>query len=345
MDPGFRRDDGKLVGRVPTAPPQRILENKLSAPTTAPVPHISFRLIVLAVVVLYVLSVLYVHLRGRTRLRFARQLFDHSGLFAPYNVLMYAFSAVPGKPILDRPKFPHLDPLRDAWRDIREEALHLFDEGYIRAAEKHNDASFGSFFKEGWKRFYLKWYGEPLPSAHALCPRTVALLATIPTVKAAMFALLPPGSKLNPHRDPFAGSLRYHLGLITPNSDECLIFVDGHPYSWRDGEDIVFDETFVHWAENRTDQTRVILFCDVERPLRTPVMRGINRVVSRILGSATATQNVATERVGAVNRLYGFSHRMGEHKKAFKRKHPLGYKLTRYVLIALVLGWLLLPFL
>ena len=308
-------------------------------------PHLSIRLVLIALIALYLACVLYVHLRGRARLRFSRQVLDHSGIFAPYNVLMYAFSAVPSKAILDRPRFPHLDPLRDGWRTIREEALHLFDEGYIRAAEKHNDASFGSFFKEGWKRFYLKWYGEPLPSAHTLCPQTVALLETIPAVKAAMFALLPPGSKLNPHRDPFAGSLRYHLGLITPNSDDCLIFVDGQPYSWRDGEDIVFDETFVHWAENKTDQTRVILFCDVERPLRTPVMRAINRLVSRVLGQATATQNIETEHVGAVNRLYAFAHRMGERKKAFKRRYPLGYKFGRYALILLVLGWLVLPWL
>jgi beta-hydroxylase len=309
------------------------------------VPPLSFRLVLIALFALYFASVLYVHLRGRVRLRLGRQLFDHSGIFAPYNVLMYAFSAVPSTAILERTAFAHLDPLRDGWRTIRDEAAHLFDEGYIRAAEKHNDASFGSFFKEGWKRFYLTWYGEPLPSAQALCPRTVALVQAIPNVKAAMFALLPPGSKLNPHRDPFAGSLRYHLGLITPNCDDCLIFVDGQPYSWRDGEDIVFDETFVHWAENNTAQTRVILFCDVERPLRTPIMRAINRFVSRVLGGATAAQNVATERVGAVNRLYGFAHAVGERKKAFKRRHPLGYKLGRYALILLVVGWLLLPWL
>jgi beta-hydroxylase len=303
------------------------------------------RLILLALVVLYVLCVLVVHLRGRVRLRFGRQLLDHSGLFAPYNVLMYAFSAARGKPFVERSQFGALDPLRDRWQAIREEALHLFDEGYIRAAEKHNDASFASFFKEGWKRFYLKWYGEPLQSAHTLCPNTVALLETIPSVRAAMFALLPPGGKLNPHRDPFAGSLRYHLGLITPNSDACRIFVDGEQYAWRDGEDVVFDETLVHWAENRTDQTRVILFCDIERPLRTPLMRGINRLVSRVLGRATRAQNVATEEIGAVNRLYAFAHRIGESKKRFKRANPRVYRYGRLVLIVLVLGWLALPLL
>ncbi len=38
--------------------------------------------------------------------------------------------------------------------------------------------------------------------------QTTALLKSIPTVKAAMFAELPPGSELRPHRDPFAGSMR-----------------------------------------------------------------------------------------------------------------------------------------
>lgn len=311
--------------------------------TSSNLSQISVRLIIVVLIAIYIASVLYVHLRGRVRLRFARQLLDHSGLFAPYNVLMYAFSAVRSQPILDRPAFAHLDPLRDGWQTIREEALHLFDEGYIRAAERHNDASFGSFFKEGWKRFYLTWYGEPLPSAQALCPKTVALVRTIPGVKAAMFALLPPGSKLNPHRDPFAGALRYHLGLITPNSDECRIFIDGEQYAWRDGEDIVFDETFVHWAENRTDQLRVILFCDVERPLHTGFMRAINRFVGGVLGRATTAQNIASEQVGVVNRLNAMAHRIGEQRKRFKRASPLGYRLTRIALIALVLGWLLLP--
>ena len=82
-----------------------------------------------------------------------------------------------------------------------------------------------------------------------------------------MFAILEPGAHLNPHRDPFGGSLRYHLGLVTPNSDACFIVVDGERYSWRDGEAVMFDETFIHWAENKTPTTRIILFCDVERPL------------------------------------------------------------------------------
>ncbi len=102
-----------------------------------------------SVLLLFLGSTLYVHLRGKARLPVLRQFVNHSALFAPYNALMYLFSGVPSKPYLDRSKFPELDVLKDNWQVIRDEAMHLFDEGYIRAAEKNNDAGFGSFFKKG----------------------------------------------------------------------------------------------------------------------------------------------------------------------------------------------------
>jgi aspartyl/asparaginyl beta-hydroxylase (cupin superfamily) len=46
--------------------------------------------------------------------------------------------------------------------------------------------------------------------------------------------------------------------------------VDGESYHWRDGEGVIFDETLVHSAENLSDQTRLILLCDIERPKPTP---------------------------------------------------------------------------
>jgi beta-hydroxylase len=297
------------------------------------------RLVLLLLFLLFAFCVLLVHLRGRARLRFDRQLVDHSAIFAPYNLMMYAFSAVPARPILDRRGFPQLDLLQANWQTIREEALHLFDEGYIRAAEKHNDASFNSFFKQGWKRFYLKWYGEPLASAEALCPKTVALLNEIPSIKAAMFATLAPHSKLNPHRDPFAGSLRYHLGLITPNSRDCRIFVDGEEHAWGDGKDVVFDETYVHWVENNTDQTRVILFADVERPLRTRWMSALNHRVGAFMGRITASPNADSEKVGFVNRMFALNQRGRERSKAFKRRHPKLFRSLKYAGIVLMI-WL-----
>jgi beta-hydroxylase len=290
---------------------------------------------------LYAASAAYVHFRGKMKLRLGRQLADHSTWLAPYNVLMYMFQAVPNKPVLSLDDFPELKPLRDNWQTIREEALGLFDEGRIKAAANNNDWGFYSFFKSGWKRFYLKWYEDALPSARTLCPKTVALVSAIPNVHGAMFAMLPPGAKLGAHRDPFAGSLRYHLGLVTPNSDKCYIAVDGERCVWRDGEAIMFDETYIHTAENATDVNRIILFCDIERPMKFRFMTAINRWVSVHLVKASASQNEEGEKVGLINRAFSHiykAHAAGQRMKAWNRRayYALKYAVVGVIAVAIV---------
>jgi beta-hydroxylase len=267
-------------------------------------------------------SVLAVHYRGRVRLSFWHELTEPSTLAAPYNVLMYLFSAVPNQPVLPVSAIPELAKLRENWQIIRDEAQGLFDEGRIKAADGYNDWGFNSFFRSGWKRFYLKWYEDPLPSAKRLCPRTVELLDSIPCIRGAMFATLGPGSRLREHRDPFAGSLRYHLGLVTPtHPGECRILIDGIPYSWRDGEDLLFDETYIHYAENTTDQTRIILFCDVERPLRARWIAAMNRWVSRKVIKETATENEAGERIGVLNKMFSYAQRLNIFSTRMKARN------------------------
>ena len=287
----------------------------------------------------FVGSAVAVHFRGKIRLGFSRQLSDHSTIMAPYNVLMYMFSAVPNRPILRLDSVPELTLLRDNWQVIREEALALFAQGQIKAADKYNDWGFNSFFRTGWKRFYLKWYEQALPSAVANCPKTVALLNAIPTVKGAMFANLPSGGRLVQHRDPYAGSLRYHLGLLVPKTPgECRIFIDGEPYSWREGEGLLFDETYLHYAENTTSDDRIILFCDVERPLRTRAMTAVNRWVSRHIINESATQNVEGERVGWLNRIFGSIYQVRLVVKRMKAWNKRVYYPVKYLLIGGILA-------
>ena len=285
----------------------------------------------------YIASAVYVHYRGRVRHGFFRQVTDHSTLMAPYNALMYLFSAVPNRPYVEISGFPELAPLAENWQTIRREAQQLLDSGRIRSAATYNDLGFNSFFKTGWKRFYVKWYDEPLPSAKSLCPRTAELVESIPGINAAMFALLPPRTKLGAHRDPFAGSLRYHLGLVTPNSDLCRIVVDGEPYVWRDGEPVMFDETFIHIAENRSDVTRIILFCDIERPLRTRLVRALNRFVKTTLIRASQTENAPGDRVGVLNHVFNAVYRVRLVGKAIKRRS----RVAHYTLKWLIFGGLL----
>lgn len=118
-----------------------------------------------------------------------------------------------------------------------------------------------------WTRLYLKWFDKIDPLGQELCPRTTQLMKEMPNVKIAMISVLKPGAKILPHRGPYRGCIRLHMGLFTPNSDECFINLDGKSYSWRDGEVILLDDSYEHYVENNTDKYRVILFCDILRPM------------------------------------------------------------------------------
>jgi beta-hydroxylase len=295
---------------------------------------LSWRFIVLAV---FVSMALYAHLRGRTHQKFLREVFGPATLMAPINVPIYLSSAVPSTPFLDIDLIPGLRFLEQHWKQLRDEVERLQAHGDIKSSEIYDDAGFNSFFRHGWKRFYLKWYGEPVASARELCPRTLELLAQVPAVRAAMFVRMAPHSWLPVHRDPFAGSLRFHLGLRTPNSEKCRITVDGQTYWWKDGEGVLFDETFLHRAENQTDEDRLILFCDVERPLRTPAARMFNRLVGEKVMRSFRTRNVPGESVGLVNKAFGLLYPIRVFGKRLKQRSRPAYYVTKYALVAGVL--------
>src|SRR3546814_7325930 len=85
--------------------------------------------------------------------------------------------------------------------------------------------------------------------------------------------------------------------------------VAGDRYVWRDGEDGVFDESFVHRAFNHTDQTRIILFCDVEQPMRFAWIATLNRVVARTLLSGGRAPNREGDPTGALGHAFGYFYR------------------------------------
>lgn len=290
-------------------------------------------------IILYtlVISTVIVHYRGTVRYKFFRQLTDHSTFMAPINMPMYALSGVENKPYISTENFPQLDNLRNNWQTIRDEALLLEREELIKGSNQYNDVGFNSFFRRGWKRFYLKWYDDFHPSAKKYCPQTVELIKGIPEVKAAMFAVLPAGGQLLQHRDPYAGSLRYHLGLITPNSEQCRIIVDGQSYAWKDGEDVLFDETYIHYAENNTDVDRIILFCDIERPVKTAFGRFWNKFFGWFIMAAAASPNMGNDKTGNINKVFKYIYSIrlvGKRIKAYNRNL---YYTLKYVLMGLIL--------
>lgn len=298
-------------------------------------PPYAWALLALAV---FAASSLYMHCRSRTRFKLRRQLGDYSTLLAPYNALACLFTAGGSRPVHDLARFPELRLLRDHWQEIRDEAVALMDLGAIRKADRYDDLVFYSFMKRGWKRFYLKWYRGFPPSAAARCPRTVALLQQLPCVNGAMFTLLEPHSKLGKHRDPFAGTLRYHLGLVTPNSPACRMQLDDQEHVWHDGEDILFDSSYVHSARNDTDQPRLVLFCDVHRPMRGGLATAINDFVVRHVVPLTESPNAPGDPVGLGNRLFVRLQPIRRAVAWLKQTSAIAYYTAKFGLAAAVVA-------
>ena len=122
-----------------------------------------------------------------------------------------------------------------------------------------------------WKSFFLYGYGYKMHNNCELCPETPASLEKIPDMFTAFFSVLSAGKHIPLHRGPYKGLLRGHLALIVPQPEaDCWIEVGGEKRTWREGECIVFDDTYRHRVENNTDGVRVVLFLDILRPLRFP---------------------------------------------------------------------------
>jgi beta-hydroxylase len=172
----------------------------------------------------------------------------------------------------DKAVFPWAREVERAWPAIRAELekvlvrkddLPGFHEISSDVATISTDA--------GWKTFLLAGYGFTSDNNIRQCPATWAACQKIPGLITAMFSILEPGKHLPPHRGPYNGVLRLHLGLIVPEPREQLgIRVAGTDYRWREGEAVIFDDAYEHEAWNRTPHTRVVLFVDFVKPLRFP---------------------------------------------------------------------------
>jgi beta-hydroxylase len=182
-------------------------------------------------------------------------------------------------------RFPWVEHIEANWEVIREEAERLLE-------DREGLANFQDISKDQieitdddrWKTFFLYGYGFEAKLGVEMCPKTAALMREIPGMTTAMFSILSPRKHILDHRGPYKGVLRYHLGLVVPeDAESCRIRVGEDFRHWEAGESMVFDDTFNHEVWNDTDDTRVVLFVDVLRPLPEPEAT-INRWIVKAIG-------------------------------------------------------------
>jgi len=293
--------------------------------------------IVITIVSIYVASIVFVRLRNKESFDLKRQLSDFSTFMVPFNIPAYLLSKIPTTAFLDKSHFAGLDVLEDNWEDIRDEAMVLYEEGHIAIKD---DLPASSFYKnDRWTSFYLKVYDSDIPSARELAPKTLALIDQVPGMNLALFACLNPGKKLNNHHDPFAYTVRYSLGLSTPNSDESGLVVNGVDYKWADGESVLFDETYFHRAYNHSDKPRIILMTDIDRPLKIKWVEKTYTAFGRFFNGLFSIDNLDSSKTGLGNKLGKYLNSYKAALKRFKRWNKPLYVATKLLVVFAVLAW------
>lgn len=176
--------------------------------------------------------------------------------------------------------FPWLPGFKAAWPSILSEAQAVLPHLARLPAFQDISKEVGYITHDDrWKTFMLLGYGERAETNLQRCPSTAKALQRIPGIRTAFFSILEPGKRLPPHRGPYNGVLRLHLGLIVPEpAEHCWIRVGSEHRHWQPGEVLIFDDALNHEVHNDTDGVRVVLFIDFLRPCRWPV-NWLNRFV------------------------------------------------------------------
>jgi len=182
-------------------------------------------------------------------------------------------------------RFPWVAHIEENWQVIREEVQQLLvEQSELPSFQEISKDQIEITDDDRWKTLFLYGYGFEAKLGVQMCPRTAALMREIPGMTTAMISILSPRKHILDHRGPYKGVLRYHLGLVVPaDAESCRIRVGEDIRHWQEGESLIFDDTFNHEVWNDTDETRVVLFVDVLRPLPEPEAT-INRLIVKAIG-------------------------------------------------------------
>ncbi len=178
-------------------------------------------------------------------------------------------SIIPVQPVFDPSIFPQLRQIETNWLDILAEARQIlcFRDQIPRFQDVSPD-QYRISHGDQWKTFFLLGFGFRSDVNSRLCPKTMALLDNLPGLQTAFFSILAPGTHIPRHKGVSKNLVNCHLGLIVPkNREACYLVCGGERLLWQEGKVIVFDDTYPHEVHNLTDEERVVLMLQLERPL------------------------------------------------------------------------------
>ena len=200
---------------------------------------------------------------------------------------------VPGlgdKGFLDAAHHPLVPPLlaqSDAIRGEFDEALRQRDgiEPFMGVLSGHDTGKYLSgSITASWDALFFYRHGQRFDDNHRRFPRTSAAIEALDLCRIdaqapeVCFSILQSHTRIEPHHGVTNARVVIHIPLRVPPGCYLELSQVGRHY-WREGQAMVFDDTFEHSAENPSDQVRGILLMDSWHPDLTPVERSAFRAV------------------------------------------------------------------
>jgi len=182
---------------------------------------------------------------------------------------------------------PALQEITRAYPKIRAEFEQLLEQRVPMPMYHELDAGEGSISAtvdtgQKWTVYMLYILGYKPKMNRTLCPETCRALEQIPDLIQAFFSILEPGKSVPRHEGPYLGYLRYHMALRVPRENPPRLIVKSREYTWKEGEAVMFDDSWTHEVINHSREIRAVLIVDVLRPM--PVIPSlINRFMTRCL--------------------------------------------------------------
>jgi aspartyl/asparaginyl beta-hydroxylase (cupin superfamily) len=191
--------------------------------------------------------------------------------------------------------YPELDHVTRAYPAIRREFDRLLAE-WDQLPEYHDvdpgERNISATTPKRWNVFLLEIMGHRPAQNRAYCPETCRALAKVPNMIQAFFSILEPGKSVPEHEGPYLGYLRYHLGVRVPARNPPKLIVNAKDYVWKEGEAVLFDDSWPHSVVNSSEELRAVLIVDVRRPL--PLIADLaNRFLTDVIARHTYGRSVA----------------------------------------------------
>ena len=200
--------------------------------------------------------------------------------------------AFPTPPISDDllGEFPEAAELRGNFAAFRAEALEI-STGHKLPINHEIMPEQRHFFEHDripWQMVPLRAYGFDYPENLARMPLMADFLRRNPHVVSATISVFPGGKHLRPHKGPFKGVWRYHLAYLVQDLGEgrtsAELTIDGRQVFLREGDDLLWDDTYMHEARNRSDSPRIVLLLDVMRKDHPWYLAPVSKFVMWITG-------------------------------------------------------------